>query len=235
LLSCGALVAGCGSGGRSENRALVALTPLTLVAPPGTTTTATLTPSPTPSTSTTEPATALSPTTSRAVASTTTSAPLAPVTGVGQVTAIGDSVMIDYEEPLEHDIPGVNVQAEVGRQWSDGEAVVKELRAQGQLGSTVVIALGTNGVVEPSDFTTMMSLLSGVSRVVFVTIHVDRPWQDPDNQVIETGASQYPNTVIADWATLADQNPQWLYSDGTHLPPDGPGAQALAALIASKI
>jgi hypothetical protein len=55
------------------------------------------------------------------------------------------------------------------------------------------------------------------------------------NQVLTSGAAQYPHAVLADWASLADQNPEWLYSDGTHLPIDGPGAQALAALIASKV
>ena len=41
--------------------------------------------------------------------------------------------------------------------------------------------------------------------------------------------------MLADWQGLAAQHPEWFYSDGTHLPIDGPGAQALAALIASKV
>ncbi len=47
-------------------------------------------------------------------------------------------------------------------------------------------------------------------------------------------SSQYPRTVLADWDGLVSQNPGWLYSDSTHLPIDGPGAQALANLVASK-
>jgi hypothetical protein len=153
----------------------------------------------------------------------------------GHVTAVGDSVMLDYQDPLTADVPGTTVEAAVGRQWYDGESVLSELKAQGQLGSVVVVALGTNGPITSSDFTAMMSILSGASRVVFVTVHVDRPWQDSVNGVLTAGVAQYPNTVLADWATLADQNPQWLYSDGTHLPIDGTGADALAALIASKV
>jgi len=45
---------------------------------------------------------------------------------------------------------------------------------------------------------------------------------------------RYPRAVLADWNTLATQNPSWVYSDGTHLPIDGQGAQALATLIAQK-
>jgi hypothetical protein len=50
-----------------------------------------------------------------------------------------------------------------------------------------------------------------------------------------SGATRYPNVVVADWATLAGQNPQWFGGDGTHLAIDGPGADALAALVASTL
>jgi hypothetical protein len=81
----------------------------------------------------------------------------------------------------------------------------------------------------------MMSVLSGVSRVVFVNIVVDKPWQNPNNQVLASGVARYANAVIADWYSLESQNPNWVYSDGTHLPIGGVGAQALAALIASEV
>jgi hypothetical protein len=71
--------------------------------------------------------------------------------------------------------------------------------------------------------------------VVFVTVHVDRPWQTQVNGVLASGVARYPKTVLADWNSLATEHPEWFYSDGTHLPIDGVGAQALAALIASKV
>ena len=70
----------------------------------------------------------------------------------------------------------------------------------------------------------MMSLLSGASRVVFVNVHVDRTWQDPNNTVLAAGVARDPNAVLVDWNTLASQNPGWLYSTATHLPINGPGA-----------
>ena len=152
----------------------------------------------------------------------------------GQVTAVGDSVMVDYETPLQQDIPGINVQAAVSEQWSAGEAQLQQLKSEGQLGAVVIVGLSTNGPISSTDFADMMSILAGASRVVFVTVHVDRPWQDPNNAVLAAGVQQYHNTVLAGWYDLATQNPGWLYSDGTHLPIDGPGAQALAGLIAAK-
>ena len=166
---------------------------------------------------------------------TTTTRPAGPGFNTGHVTAVGDSVMLDYQDPLQAAIPGIDVDAAVSRQWSDGEFILQTLKSDGQLGADVVVALGTNGPITDSDFDDMMSILGGASRVVFVNVHVDRPWQDPNNAVLANGAARYPNVVIADWATLAAQNPQWFGSDGTHLAIDGPGADALAALIASTL
>ena len=151
------------------------------------------------------------------------------------VTAVGDSVMLDYQDPLETDIPGAAVYAAVSEQWDQGEVTLQQLKSSGQLGSQVIVALGTNGPISSTDFNNMMTILSGVSRVVFVNEHVDQPWQDPNNAVIAAGVSQYPNTVLADWASLAAQNPQWFGPDGTHLAINGPGADALAALITQTL
>jgi len=166
---------------------------------------------------------------------TTTTRPAGPGFNAGQVTAVGDSVMLDYQDPLETAIPGINVDAAVSRQWSDGESILQTLKADGQLGGDVIVGLGTNGPITDSDFDTMMTILGGASRVVFVNVHVDRPWQDPNNTVLANGATRYPNAVVADWAALAAQNPEWFGADSTHLAIDGPGADALAQLVASTL
>ena len=101
--------------------------------------------------------------------------------------------------------------------------ILQQLKTAGQLGAEVVVALSTNGPISDADFDQMMGVLQGASRVVFVNVHVDKPWQDPNNQVLAAGAARYPNVVIADWATLAAQNPAWFGSDGTHLAIDGAG------------
>jgi hypothetical protein len=165
-----------------------------------------------------------------------TSPPL-PAAGPGfvadHVSAVGDSVMLDYQTDLEWDIPGVDVQAAVGRQWTTGETLLQQQKSAGQLGSVVVVGLGTNGPITTAQFNSMMSVLSGASRVIFVNVVVDRPWQDPNNMVLAMDVHRYHNAVLVDWNTLASQNPGWLYSTGTHLPINGTGAQALAAMVAA--
>ena len=150
-----------------------------------------------------------------------------------KVTAVGDSVMIDYEGALAKDIPGVRVTAAVSRWWTTGEAVLRQLQSQDALGAVVIVGLGTNGPVSPVQFDSMMSVLSGASRVVFVNNRVDRTWQDSNNAVLAQGVARHPRAVLVNWYALAVQHPGWLYATQTHLPIDGPGAQALAALVAA--
>jgi hypothetical protein len=166
---------------------------------------------------------------------TTTTRPAGPGFNAGQMTAVGDSVMLDYQDPLKSALPGINVDASVSRQWSEGEQILQTLKADGQLGGDVIVGLGTNGPITDSDFDNIMAILGGASRVVFVNVHVDRPWQDPNNAVLARGVARYPNAVVADWATLAAQNPAWFGADGTHLAIDGTGADALAQLVATTL
>ena len=181
----------------------------------------------------TSPPTTTAPTTT--TTTTTTLPPPAPGFVTGHITAVGDSVMLDYQTPLQSDVPGIDVEASVSRQWYSGVSILQQLKTAGQLGAEVVVALSTNGPISDADFDQMMGVLQGASRVVFVNVHVDKPWQDPNNQVLAAGAARYPNVVIADWATMAAQNPSWFGSDGTHLAIDGAGTTELASLIASKL
>jgi hypothetical protein len=188
-------------------------------------------------TTTIAPTTTVPPTTTTQPLSSTglSGTPCTPGPFTGSIYAVGDSVMIDAQQVLQTCVPGIQVNAAVSRQWSDGETVMRTVMASPSPPSVVVVGLGTNGPITTADFTTMMSILHGVSHVVFVTVHVDRAWEDPNNAILASGVARYPKVaVLADWQALAAQHPEWFYSDGTHLPIDGPGAQALAALIASK-
>jgi len=155
----------------------------------------------------------------------------------GHTTAIGDSVMLDAEPDLQADIPGIDVEAVVSRQWDDGVALAQQMKASGTLGSIVVIDLGTNGPVDAAQFQQMMSALAGASVVVFVTVHLppSYSWWQSVNATLEQGVPMYPNARLADFNLLADANPQWFGSDGVHMPIGGTGAQAMASLIASEI
>ncbi|MGO8870600.1 MAG: hypothetical protein ACLQPH_04215 [Acidimicrobiales bacterium] len=167
--------------------------------------------------------------TSTSTTTTTSSSTVAPV--AGPVSAIGDSIMLDIQSYLQADIPGVNADGMVSRQFETGISIVAADRAAGTLGTVLVVELGTNGTVTSSDFDAMMQAAAGVQRVVFVNVDVPRPWEAPDNAVLAAGVARYPRVaVLADWYDLSSAHPEWFTPDQVHLEPTG--AQALAALIA---
>ncbi|MGO9558853.1 MAG: hypothetical protein ACLPQS_12600 [Acidimicrobiales bacterium] len=161
----------------------------------------------------------------------------APVPGLvaGRVTVVGDSVTVDAQPALQALIPKCQVDAQVGEQWETGIAALQQLRDSGQLGSIVVVALGTNGPVSVSEFAQMMSVLHGVSRVVFVTDHAPDYWEEQNNAIFFAQVPHYATARIANWDAAAKANPSWLYSDGTHMPIGGPGAYAWARLVKAQI
>jgi lysophospholipase L1-like esterase len=165
---------------------------------------------------------------------TTKSATAAPPPIGGQVTAVGDSVIIDIQPNLEADIPGVSVDGLVSRQFESGIAVVQADRAAGTLGSVLVIELGTNGTVTSDNVDAMMQAAAGVKRVVFVNVDVPRSWEASDNAVLTAGVARYPGVaVLADWYSLSSPHPEWFTADQVHLNPTG--ASAMATLIAQNV
>jgi lysophospholipase L1-like esterase len=139
--------------------------------------------------------------------------------------------MIDIQPYLQADVPGVQVDGMVSRQFETGISVVQADRAAGTLGAVLVVELGTNGTVTASDFDAMMQAAAGVKRVVFVNVNVPRPWEAADNDVLAAGVARYPGVaVLADWNTLSTPHPEWFTPDQVHLEPVG--AQALAGLVA---
>ena len=72
-------------------------------------------------------------------------------------------------------------------------------QAMGALRPNVIIHLGTNGPPTEADLTQALDSLAGVRRVVLVTTHVERSWQDDPNSRIAAAAAGRPNVVVVDW------------------------------------
>ena len=143
--------------------------------------------------------------------------------------------MMDYQPALEKLLPGIVIDGSVGRQWSAGEQLLAQQKAAGSLGAVVVVGLSTNGPITAEMFDSMMSTLSGASRVVFVNVHVDQPWQDPNNAVLAAGVARYKNATLVDWNAAANEHPEWFGADGTHIAFTGPASDTLSTLVANAI
>jgi len=130
-------------------------------------------------------------------------------------------------------INGIQVDAAVSRQVSNGVALLQDLRTEGVLGDVVVIGLGSNGTFTGGQFDQIMSVLADVTRVVFVNVKVPRSWEQPNDGVIATGVQRYPSTRLVDWYDASVDHPEYFYADQYHLRPEG--AAEYASMIAAAV
>lgn len=151
----------------------------------------------------------------------------------GGVTAIGDSVMLDAGPSLEAAIPAIAVDAAVGRQVSQGIALIAQLNAAGGLRKSVVFALGTNGTFSESEFDHLVQLTTG-RHLIVVTVHCGHcGWTNTNNAMIRANCGLATHCSVADWYPLAQEHPAWFVdgADGVHMPVGGIGTETYAAMV----
>ncbi len=153
--------------------------------------------------------------------------------GVTQVTAIGDSVMLGASPDLKRALGNIEVDAEVGRQVSAAINILKARRAANRLGAVVVIHIGNNGPFSARQLNDLMGVLAGVPRVVIVNDMVPRAWEAPNNSMLAGAVKQFSNVVLVDWHAASVDHPDYFWKDGIHLRPAG--ARAYVDLIAAAI
>ena len=150
-----------------------------------------------------------------------------------EITVIGDSVMLGAEPALKKLLPGIEVNAQVGRQLYQATALVKELKAQGKLGDKVVIELGTNGPFTQKQLTELLDSLGPVKQIILINTRVPRTWEEVVNQTLAQVAAVYPHTKLVNWYSASQGHDAYFYQDGVHLNPTG--MQAYASLIANAL
>jgi hypothetical protein len=149
------------------------------------------------------------------------------------VTAIGDSVMVGAVPLLAATLPGLYVDAEVGRQFWSAPDLIDSLRADGVLGDVVVIHLGSNGPFTAKQFEAVMASLEGVTGVIFLNVTVPRRWEGDVNAALATHTASHPRVSLADWYDVSHATPEYFAADGVHL--TVAGQQAYASLIDAHV
>ncbi|MGX7679272.1 acyltransferase family protein [Jatrophihabitans sp. DSM 45814] len=150
------------------------------------------------------------------------------------VSAFGDSVLLGATSALLALDGRVKVDAVEGRQAYVVLDEIAALHRTGQLAPTVVIHTGNNGVINPAQLSSTLSMLRDRARVVLVTDRVARDWQDPNNRAIRTAAHQFSNVRLVDWNSIGGSHPAWFYGDGLHLNPAGAASYAQLIMAAVK-
>jgi len=166
------------------------------------------------------PAPAFAPTRAPLPAQTLSDAQLASnetISGGGDLFAIGDSVLKGAQAHLEKVIPGIRIDAAVGRQASQGLKVAQAWRAGGAKASSVLVHLGTNGYITESQYRALLAELGDRERVLLVNVHVPKPWMKPNNAMIARMPADFPNVRVIDWNALSESRPEFFGKDDTHL------------------
>lgn len=148
-------------------------------------------------------------------------------------TVIGDSVILDAKPYLEEGIAGVYVDGHVGRQMWEAADVLTELAQNQQLGSRIVLELGTNGSFNSKSLNTVLDSLKDKERVYLVTVRVPRPWERTVNKALNDAESRYDNVSLIDWHSASEGHDEYFEHDGVHLTVEG--SEAFADLVKSSI
>jgi peptidoglycan/LPS O-acetylase OafA/YrhL len=149
-------------------------------------------------------------------------APAAPPAPM-RVTAVGDSVMVIAQEALAGRLGNAVVDAGVGRQTKAVIETVQALKDRGQIGDSVIVHMGTNGLITVKQLNQLMEILKEVPKVLLVNVKVARPWEEINNRMLAENVGRFPNARLVDWKSTATAHPEAFYKDGVHLKPSGIG------------
>ncbi|MGF7426425.1 acyltransferase family protein [Lactiplantibacillus argentoratensis] len=150
------------------------------------------------------------------------------------LTAIGDSVLLDVSSDLQDVIPGTVVQGRVGRQVTEVPGIINSLKSQGQLAHNVLLNIGTNGTITNDQAEQVVKLIGKDRQIFWVTAHVPtQSWQNQVNAQIAKTAKKHANVHVIDWHGRAQNQSGWFADDNVH--PNPTGNRQLTNLIANRI
>ena len=134
--------------------------------------------------------------------------------------AIGDSVMLGAGAELRS--RGIGVSAKVSRQFDDALALIRSLKRDGKLRRSIIIHLGTNGVLIDPRMCRRIVRTAGRRRTVYlVTIKIERWYRDDQNRRLRRCANRHRRAHLVDWWSFSVDHPGWFARDGYHLTPRG--------------
>lgn len=150
------------------------------------------------------------------------------------VTGVGDSIMADISDDLQEVFPNAYISAKVGRQVWQAATLLKQLAAQGNLSSNVLINLGTNGPFTTQQLKAIVSIVGTKRQIFWVNVHVPtRNWESKVNKTITDAGKKYKNIHVVNWYGASLNQTNWFYGDHVH--PNIEGSKQYTTLITKAI
>jgi len=149
-----------------------------------------------------------------------------------EVTAIGDSVMVASATALNAALPGIYINAQVGRAMVAGLEVIQTLAAYGELRHYVVVGLGTNGPVSAAQIRQLRRLIGPDRDLILINTFGPMPWEASVNAVLDAAGQHTARVSLADWHAAIADHTDLLWPDGIHPQPSGAKVYARVVLAA---
>ena len=134
-----------------------------------------------------------------------------------RVVGIGDSIMLNTVDTFYEVFPNGYFDALKNRTICAGYDVLKEIQDSGITWDVLVFNLGTNGEPNRRCKDNLRTLAGGKDIFWLTTTNPDVP---ETNQDLIDYANEFENIHILDWPSEANNHPEYLYSDNTHLRPE---------------
>lgn len=151
-----------------------------------------------------------------------------------EITAFGDSVILDAAAGLQEIFPKMIVDGEVGRQLYTSAPIIEKLDKEKLLKNNVLVGLGTNGSFTEAQFDEFMKAIGPQRKVFWINVRVPtRRWQNEVNTMLETMKNKYKNLVVIDWYDYSNEHEEWFYDDRVH--PNVDGQVKYSSFIAKQI
>jgi peptidoglycan/LPS O-acetylase OafA/YrhL len=150
-----------------------------------------------------------------------------------EVTAIGDSVMVASATALDATLPGIYIDAEVGRAMVNGLAVIQSLAARHELRRYVVVGLGTNGPVSAAQVRQLRHLIGPNRDLILINTFGPMPWESSVNTVLDAAGRHTARVSLADWHAAIAGHTGLLWPDRIH--PQPAGARVYARIVLAAI
>ena len=148
------------------------------------------------------------------------------------ITAIGDSVLINIDKYLRVYTPNLYLDGKVGRDMIDGPNVLANIKNNVGLGDIILVSLGSNGSANHNDMQTIMDLAEG-RDVYFVNTSHLQSYMDKVNNDMKAFVDKNPKAHLINWRAYVKDRPELLAVDRTH--PNVEGSEAYARLVVRKI
>lgn len=135
------------------------------------------------------------------------------------INVLADSVLLGNRDMLQENIKNLHVNAEGSRPIDSASDIINQMKKDGNLGSVVVIALGTNAIKDPEEsLKEIIRTVPKKTRLIFVTCY-DNRYQQPHRVSVAMRkiAPKYDFITLMDWEKEGMAHPEYYSgTDGVH-------------------